>query len=109
MLAALYLLVYAFQFTEANTGDILLESHFLRDADGWFVTVEGGKTKAATSMPVDFDRISKKIKSGDQGDVTWYFTAPNKYHGDKSSLYHGIMEFGLVCIYLCAHETLVFY
>ena len=83
--------------TQADTGDVLLESRFQRDSDGWFVTVENGNKKTTlVPSPLQFDRETKKIKSGDQGDLPWYFTAPNKYLGDKSSFYHGGLEFSLV-------------
>jgi alkaline phosphatase D len=83
-------------FIKAENGDILVESQFLRDTDGWFVTVEGGQTKLLTALPVEFDRVSRKIKSGDQGDLAWYFSAPQKFLGDQSSFYHGTLEFNLV-------------
>jgi hypothetical protein len=91
------LLLAGLHTAHASTGDVLLESRFLRDADGWFVTVENWNKKAnLVPSALEFDRISKKIKSADQGDLPWYFTAPNKYLGDKSSFYHGTLEFTLV-------------
>lgn len=94
---AAFLVLAGFQTAHTSTGDVLLESRFLRDADGWFVTVENGNKKTnLVPSPLEFDRISKKIKSSDQGDLPWYFTAPNKYLGDKSSFYHGTLEFTLV-------------
>eukprot|EP00291_Cryptomonas_curvata_P007679 CAMPEP_0172199690 /NCGR_PEP_ID=MMETSP1050-20130122/28841_1 /TAXON_ID=233186 /ORGANISM="Cryptomonas curvata, Strain CCAP979/52" /LENGTH=77 /DNA_ID=CAMNT_0012876767 /DNA_START=45 /DNA_END=275 /DNA_ORIENTATION=- len=63
--------IYTPEFIKAETGDILVESQFTRDTDGWFVTVEGGQTKVLTALPVEFDRVSKKIKSGDKGDLAW--------------------------------------
>ena len=88
--------MYTIEFTNAEAGDILAESQFTRDTDGWFVTVEGGQTKVLTALPVEFDRVSKKIKSGDLGDLAWYFAAPQKFLGDQSSFYHGSLEFNLV-------------
>jgi hypothetical protein len=85
----------AFQ-AEASTGDILVESNFVRDMDGWFVTVDGGATKELVPTPLEVDKATLRIKAGDRGDLVWYFNAPNKFLGDQGSFYHGALEYTLV-------------
>jgi hypothetical protein len=59
----------------AATGDVVEESRFVKGAEGWTITVDG---KGAADGQAQHERGMKRIKGGDTGDVTWYFTAPEK-------------------------------
>ncbi len=75
-------------------GDILIESRFLRDEDGWYTGIESQRLDGP-AVPLELDRGAQRIKSGDMGDVAWYFIAPNKFLGDQRSLFHGALQYQL--------------
>lgn len=41
-----------------------------------------------------------QVKGGETGDVSWYYSAPEKFLGDQQKLYHGILKYTLVYIRL---------
>ena len=74
-------------------------SDFVTGVDGW--TIEGD-AKGGTGVIPNFSEINGVGNSGyiyAKDDVTggvWYFVAPSKYHGDKSTLFNGKIEFYLI-------------
>ena len=46
-------------------------------------------------QPLSVDRSSQRIKSGDDGDVVWYWVAPEKFLGDQRSFFHGVLHYTL--------------
>jgi len=77
---------------EAAPGDVLVESRFTRDMDGWFSVTD---KKLDSEIQLDLDRGSQRVKGGETGDVSWYYSAPEKFLGDQQKLYHGILKYTL--------------
>lgn len=75
LLSVAWVLVCLAVGTEALAGDVLLESRFVRDVEGWSIGIEG---KGEAAGPLEHDRGMKRVKGGDSGDVSWYFVAPEK-------------------------------
>mmetsp|Transcript_103564 Transcript_103564/g.167033 ORF Transcript_103564/g.167033 Transcript_103564/m.167033 type:complete len:1101 (+) Transcript_103564:87-3389(+) len=75
-------------------GDVLIESRFTRDMDDWYTDIESQREDAPT-VKLELDRGAQRIKSGDMGDVAWYFKAPQKFLGDQRSLFHGVLQYEL--------------
>ncbi|EKX52700.1 hypothetical protein GUITHDRAFT_101858 [Guillardia theta CCMP2712] len=72
-------------------GDILVESAFFRDADGWYATWDG--KLVGNPIQLDVDRVTQRIKGVDKGNVYWYFTAPAKFLGDKRAFMNGVLQY----------------
>jgi len=74
-------------------------SDFITGVDEW--TIEGD-AKGGTGIIPNFSEINGVGNSGyiyakdDVAGGVWYFVAPSKYHGDKSALFNGKVEFYLI-------------
>jgi hypothetical protein len=69
---------------------------FVESAEGW--TVAGDPVLATATFVVDGGTNGKNdgsISFTDGGTPTWYFVAPEKYHGDASALLGGVLRFDL--------------
>ena len=60
----------------AGKGDVVEETKFVRGVEGWSISVEGKRGK--TNTVPEHDKGMKRIIGGDEGDVSWYFVAPEK-------------------------------
>jgi len=78
----------------AAPGDVLVESRFARDFDDWYTGVESQR-EDGPAVKLELDRGAQRIKSGDMGDLAWYFIAPQKFLGDQRSLMHGVLQYQL--------------
>jgi len=74
-------------------------SDFVTGVDGW--TIEGDAKGGAGTIP-NFSELNGVGDSGyiyakdDGTGIAWFFVAPSKYHGDKSTFFNGKVEFYLI-------------
>ena len=92
-------------FAATSEGDVWVESNFHKNSDGWTV-LNTEKSRRAPAPKLEVDQSGQRIKSGDEGDVAWYFSAPAKFLGDRSNFYHGTLEYTLV--YFHIHRLMLF-
>eukprot|EP00960_Hanusia_phi_P013581 397779-Hanusia_phi.AAC.1 len=76
-----------------SPGDILMESAFFRDTDGWYATWDG--KLEGRPIQLEVDRVSQRAKGVDNGNVFWYFTAPAKFLGDRRTFMNGVLQYNL--------------
>lgn len=73
---------------------VLTASSFENDREGWKISVSGNGSEDATYQSSGGN--SGGYLSKTNPDATWsYWEAPQKFHGDKSSAYGGILHFEL--------------
>lgn len=95
----LILLLVACVFTSCNKKGVLVESRFLKDAEGWKIIGDaqggsGGRIEASYSPDSGVQNGYIHAKDNATGG-TWYFSAPKDYLGDKSEFYGATLNFNL--------------
>ncbi|NNF21374.1 MAG: hypothetical protein HKN67_05500 [Saprospiraceae bacterium] len=74
-------------------------SGFENDVDGWTITgdAQGGSNIEASYSPFNgLDNTGYIFAEDDVTGGVWYFSAPDKFLGDQSSLFGGDMSFWLI-------------
>lgn len=96
----LCLFIVGCAFNSCNKKGVLVESHFLNDAEGWKITgdaqgSDGGQAEVSYSPDGGVQNGYIHAKDNAAGG-TWYFAAPQKYLGENSDYYGATLNFTML-------------
>lgn len=95
----LFLLVVGCTLSSCNKKGVLVESRFLKDAEGWKIIgdAQGGNGEQVESSYSPDDGVQNgHIHAKDNATGgTWYFSAPKDYLGNHNDFYEASLSFNL--------------